>query len=88
MRAYEGQVDSSAAGAVASGEPQRRALVFPDLGESRIIDEPACRQTRGMASFEDRLGDVGGEKGQFHETGEVGTADAGASCDFVEPISA
>ena len=50
-------------GAVASGEPQGRALRFPVEGKPSVIDEPARRQVGGMAPLEDRLGDVGSEEG-------------------------
>ncbi len=72
---------------MASGELQRRALVFPTEGEPGVIDEPARRQVRGMAPLEDRLCDIGSKEGQFHEAGEVGTADAGALRDAIQTIA-
>ena len=75
-------------GAVASGEAQRCALAFPVEGERGVIDEPAGRQVRGMAPLEDRLCDIGSEESQFHEAGEVGTANADALRDAIQTIAA
>ena len=72
---------------VASGEPQRRTLIVPVEGESGISDEPARRQVRGVAPLEDRLCDIGSEESQFHEAGEVGTANADALRDAIQTIA-
>ena len=58
-----------------SGKPQRFALLGPTDREVGVVDQHSRGQAGGLASVEDRGGDVGGEVGQPQNPRIVGSVE-------------
>src|SRR5690349_16925332 len=57
-----------------SSKAERGPLILPGKRQAGVREQLLCRQIARLASFEDRLGDIGGEIAEADNPSEIGSA--------------